>query len=223
MKIYCAAGYFDNMQNVIGGSLRGVGINRLPAGVYLICCPTASTARNDPANKCKLPSYYLNVQCGWQEVKGYLTNERAAHGCPDRPVDCSRQTASMKLEKDVRRTGDWIFRYVFHSSQEFQLNLEGPLPRLLRHYVAFGLLHGVEPWQQLAVLLKKMQAKKLLQWDVTQDSSRVLVHWLQYLFLCKCMRHHVSCGQRQTFADILKVENICFFVEPFVLEIERNS
>ncbi|CAK9035302.1 unnamed protein product [Durusdinium trenchii] len=37
IKIYCVAGYFDNIQNVIGGALRGVGINKLPAAVYLVC------------------------------------------------------------------------------------------------------------------------------------------------------------------------------------------
>ena len=37
INIYCVAGYFDNVQNVIGGALRGVGINQAPAAVYLIC------------------------------------------------------------------------------------------------------------------------------------------------------------------------------------------
>lgn len=37
INIYCVAGYFDNVQNVIGGALRGVGINQAPAVVYLIC------------------------------------------------------------------------------------------------------------------------------------------------------------------------------------------
>ena len=37
INIYCVAGYFDNVQNVLGGALRGVGINQAPAAVYLIC------------------------------------------------------------------------------------------------------------------------------------------------------------------------------------------
>ena len=37
INIYCVAGYFDNVQNVMGGALRGVGINQAPAAVYLIC------------------------------------------------------------------------------------------------------------------------------------------------------------------------------------------
>ncbi|CAJ1345895.1 unnamed protein product [Effrenium voratum] len=37
LDIYCVAGYFDNIQTVFGGSLRGLGLNRAPAVAYLFC------------------------------------------------------------------------------------------------------------------------------------------------------------------------------------------
>ena len=37
MRIYCIAGYFDNLGNVLGGVLRGVGITQGPALIYLVC------------------------------------------------------------------------------------------------------------------------------------------------------------------------------------------
>lgn len=54
MRIYCIAGYFDNVQNVIGGVLRGVGITQGPALIYLVCrwdempyCPMSSSDVGD--------------------------------------------------------------------------------------------------------------------------------------------------------------------------------